>query len=169
MCHRICLLYWCMHFVTSRLDFCNSLYFNMQDKQLNKLQSVLNAAAKFLTGRRKFDSTTAALQQLHWLSVKERITFKICTIAYHLFHGTEFYPQYFSHILPCTPPAGARTRASYTPRLKCCPDFRPHLKSYGERSISFSAVRSFNSVPLSLRSVESYNLFKSGLKTHLYM
>ena len=36
-------------FVTSKIDFCNSLLFGLPKKQLDKLQSILNAAARITT------------------------------------------------------------------------------------------------------------------------
>jgi len=40
-------------FVTSKIDFCNSLLFGPPKKQLDKLQSILNAAARIATKTQK--------------------------------------------------------------------------------------------------------------------
>ena len=40
-------------FVTSRLDFCNSLFTGLTDKDLNKLQLIQNAAARLVTKTKK--------------------------------------------------------------------------------------------------------------------
>ena len=37
-------------FISSRLDYCNSLLFGVADQQLKRLQSVQNAAARLVTG-----------------------------------------------------------------------------------------------------------------------
>lgn len=42
-------------FVTSRLDYCNSLYCGLPQSSLSRLQIVQNAAARLLTGSRKRD------------------------------------------------------------------------------------------------------------------
>ena len=49
-----------------------------------KLQSVQNAAARIVAGLKKRDHITETLRDLHWLSVEERIVFKINLItSYH--------------------------------------------------------------------------------------
>ena len=42
-------------FVSSRLDYCNTLLFGVDDQQLKRLQSVQNAAARLVTGTRHSD------------------------------------------------------------------------------------------------------------------
>jgi len=56
-------------FVSSRLDYCNSLLCGIAGNLLQKLQSVQNAAARPIirTGRQKH--ITPVLQELHWLPV----------------------------------------------------------------------------------------------------
>lgn len=153
-------------FVTSRIDFCNSLYFGLPAHRLERLQSVLKATAKFLTGRKKYDSGSAALKELHWLSLKERISFKIATIAFHTYNQTMNYPLYFNQVEPHKSSCNMSTRSSLLPRLAC--SYRPRLKSCGHRSISYSAPTVFNSLPSDLRSVHAYETFKANLKTYLF-
>ena len=63
--------------ISSRLDYCNSLYVNNGKGNLNKLQKLQNSAAKLILSRRRRDSAAEALRELHWLNVETRITFKI--------------------------------------------------------------------------------------------
>ena len=52
-------------FISSRLDYCNSLLVGTADCVIRKLQGVQNAAARLITGTRKFDRITPNLRDLH--------------------------------------------------------------------------------------------------------
>ena len=54
----------------TRLDYYNALLSDYLDKALNKLQLVLNKAARIMTRTKKFDHITPVLASLHWLPVK---------------------------------------------------------------------------------------------------
>ena len=66
-------------FVCSRLDFCNSVMFGVHSYLLDRLQSILNAAARLILQINKFSSISSAIRdELHWLPVRSRIVFKQC-------------------------------------------------------------------------------------------
>ena len=60
-------------FVNSKLDFCNSLLHGLPKYEINKLQSVQNAAARVIACLSKFDHVSDTLKELHWLPVEQRI------------------------------------------------------------------------------------------------
>uniref|UniRef100_A0A669CA98 Reverse transcriptase domain-containing protein n=1 Tax=Oreochromis niloticus TaxID=8128 RepID=A0A669CA98_ORENI len=84
-------------FITSRLDYCNSLLIGVGQGTLSRLQLVQNAAARFLTGRRNFDHITPILASLHWLPTEFRIRFKVLLLVFKSLNGLA--PVYLSDLL----------------------------------------------------------------------
>jgi len=81
-------------FISSRLDYCNSLLASATSGLLTKLQSVQNTTARFVTMSRKFDHITPMLRDLHWLPIRRRMTFKVATLLDKCLHG--FAPPYLA-------------------------------------------------------------------------
>jgi hypothetical protein len=73
---------------------------------LDRMQSVLNAAARLVYGSRKFDHVTPLLRELHWLRVPERITFRLAVLAYRCQHGSA--PPYLADELHRVADVGSR-------------------------------------------------------------
>ena len=76
--------------------------------QLDRLQSVLNAAARLIYRRRKFDHVSPLLKELHWLRVPERITFRLAVLAYRCQHNMA--PRYLTAQLQQASNVGYRQR-----------------------------------------------------------
>ena len=74
-------------FITSTLDYCNSIYYNLPNKQLNKLQKIQNHSARIITKKRKYDHITPVLKSLHWLPIKQRIIFKVAILTFKTLNG----------------------------------------------------------------------------------
>ncbi len=62
-------------FVTSRLEYCNALLGGYSAHLINKLQMVQNAAARVLTGTRKYEHISTVLSTLHWLPIKHHLDY----------------------------------------------------------------------------------------------
>ena len=114
-------------------------------------------------GRKKrSEHVTPMLISLHWLPIKQRIEYKLATLAFRYFDGT--LPPYLSHCLSSYTPH--RSLRSSSDKLLCVP--RVNLKSAGARSFQYQAPCVWNSVPIQTRLSPSLTSFKSSLKTHLF-
>ena len=69
-------------FITSRLDYCNSMLYAIPDNLLNRLQLLQNSAARLVSLTRKHEHITPVLFPLHWLPIYQRIKFKILLLTY---------------------------------------------------------------------------------------
>ena len=69
--------------VLSRVDYCNSLYANAPATSTKRLQSLIKLAARVLSSRSRFDHITDfARDYLHWLPIRQRVEFKICSMVF---------------------------------------------------------------------------------------
>ena len=75
---------------------CNSLFIGLPNVVLKKIQSVLNRAARLIFNLPPRVPTTS-LNELHWLSLKVRIEFELCLIAFKALKFNQ--PSYIRELL----------------------------------------------------------------------
>ena len=80
--------------VSSRLDYCNSLFRSLSKFNLCKLQCIQNSAARIVSNTSRNTSITPVLKNLHWLPVEHRSVFKTATLVYKFLHTG--LPKYFA-------------------------------------------------------------------------
>ena len=68
--------------IVSKVDYCNSVLARIPGQWQDRLQSVLNAAARLVYSARRSERITPLLRELHWFRVPERVTFRLCVLAY---------------------------------------------------------------------------------------
>uniref|UniRef100_A0A671UVC7 Reverse transcriptase domain-containing protein n=1 Tax=Sparus aurata TaxID=8175 RepID=A0A671UVC7_SPAAU len=139
-------------FITSRLDYCNALYFGVSQSSLTRLQLVQNAAARLLTGARKRGHITPILASLHWLPVHFRVHFKILLFVFKSLNGLA--PPYLSELLHHYAPA--RCLRSADQLLLEVP--RSKRKLRGERAFSIAGPKLWNALPLHVRQAPSLSI-----------
>ena len=112
--------------------------------------------------RRDHLHITPVLIALHWLPVPWRITYKILVLTFRALHNLA--PEYIADmIVEYMPSRHLRSAGS---RLLRVP--RHNLEHYGRRGFSVTSPRLWNNLPDSLHHIDSFELFKSNLKTHLF-
>ena len=68
--------------VHSKLDYCNSLYYNLPKSQTNRLQVIQNSLARSVVKAPKLCHVAPILKSLHWLKINERIEYKLLSLTY---------------------------------------------------------------------------------------
>ena len=89
----------------------------------HSMQVIHNAAARLVTGARRYEYMTSVLHSLQWLPVQQWITFKTAVIMYKCLHGLA--PPYLSQYCIPTSSCGVRqhlwpadTRQLIVPRTR---------------------------------------------------
>ena len=73
---------------------------------IQRLQSVLNTAVRLVAGASRWDHVTRLLRDHHWLSVKQRIEYKLCMTVHRCLHGEA--PRYLADLITLSAAATAR-------------------------------------------------------------
>ena len=77
--------------VNSKLDYCNSLYFNLPETQINRLQHTQNSLARTVANTPKYSHITPVLKSLHWLKIEQRIQYKLISLTYKILTTSQLY------------------------------------------------------------------------------
>ena len=157
--------------IHSKLDYCNSLFLNLPKFELNRLQTILNTAARAITHTSKFSKITPVLKSLHWLKISERIHYKILSITYSVLQSNR--PSYLRNLLSVQNKINTRSSSAITLTRPS----NPSTLLVTNRSFTFTAPFLWNKLPTDMR-LPSYDdssslslsspVFHKRLKTHLF-
>ena len=102
---------------------------------IRPLQNVLNAAARLILHKRKYDRITATIRDLlHWLPVQQSIEYNMCVLVYKCLHQAA--PIHLSEL--CIPVATFAGRSHLRSAVKVClVTSYCRTKNYGQRSFSY--------------------------------
>ena len=128
-------------FISSRLDYCNSLLYGSLSYQLKKLPPVQNTIVGVIFQEAKYSHVMSLLRELHWLLVKILITFK-------LIHGQA--PYNLSELITIKQKSRNCLGFASSVTLNYCPI--KLLATLGDRSFSVAALRLWNALLESIRN-----------------
>ena len=110
-------------FVSSHLDYCNSLLAGLPNSHIAPLQRIQNTAARLVTRTKRTEHITPILQSLHWLPIQQRISFKILLLVFKIIH--KLAPAYLQELVSLrstsTSSSTRRLRSASTSHLQLCP------------------------------------------------
>ena len=134
-------------FVSSRVDYCNSLLYSLPAYQLNKLQRVQNAAARLIFLESKYCHVWHVL------------------LTYKAINGLA--PFYLQELISLKEACKYKLRSDCDELLLKPVKFKT-LTTLGDRSFAAAAPQLWNSWPYAIRSSPSVASFQKTLKTFLF-
>ena len=153
-------------FVSSRLDNLNGILCNSYEFLFDKLQKVQNQAARIVTRVKLCQRLpmTPILQELHWLPIRQRITYKICLLAFKCIQGEA--PKYLVDIIKLYKPNRPLRSES---QILIAENGHPNVGRYGMTAFSICTPKIWNNkLPEDVRNCENLDCFKRKLKTFLF-
>ena len=156
--------------VSSKLDYCNSLFRSLGVKDVHKLQCIQNSLARIVVNPACFKGIfhiTPVSKDLHWLPIKFRCIFKTLTLVHKFVHTG--LPHYFApHLRPYT--SARDTRRSDPSKLLL---YLPPLNKVSsptqlKHSFSYDGPNLWNELPDEIRLTASLSAFRTKLKTYLF-
>jgi len=101
--------------VHSKLDYCNSLYYNLPKSHITRLQQIQNSLARVVVKTPKSCHITSILHSLHWLKITERIEYKLLSLTYKVLTTTK--PPYLHNLISVQPPRNTHSSYHVIPSL----------------------------------------------------
>ena len=146
--------------ITSKLDYCNSIFCALPDCSLKSLSSVQKTAL-LLIGTKRYELITPVIPNLHWLPIRRRIMYNILVLTLKCLLGTA--PGYLVDLLQKR--HNKRTRDDdrnflVIPKVK--------RSTFAGRSFSFASATLWNRLPDDLSLTTDIDVFKKQLKSYIF-
>ena len=149
----------------SHLDYANSLLMGLPAKTIKIMQNIQNLAAKVILGKQKSDSSKECLKTLHWLPIKYRINYKVCTLVFKCLHAMA--PPYLIKLIKIKQQRRQGLRSGSINNILEVP--KTKRKTFASRAFSVYGPLTWNALPDSLQTTNNYDRFCKVLKTHLFL
>ena len=100
------------------------------------------------------DHVTATMMKLHWLRVRQRITYKLCCLMHGFVHGHA--PEYVVDMV--VPVSHLPGRSHLRSAQRCHFDIPRSRTAFGSRSFSTAAPLAWNELPADIRDITTTEL-----------
>ena len=151
--------------ISCRLDYCNSLLYNVPTHKTDRLQSLQNQWTRILTKSPRREQITPVYKNLHWLNIQDRITYKILMLTYTLYYNIA--PTYLCELISRRESSVNTRLGSDQHQLIMPPISKDYSKTFLERSFIYAAPCEWNKLSECIRT-STFDSFRKSVKIILF-
>ena len=148
--------------VISLLSYCSVIWNGTSSVNIREIQTIQNFAAKVASGHgKKYDHATPYINKMEWLKIENKIIYDICIFIHKILN--DHIPQRILILETLDQIRSLQTRQSnnlVVPRRRT---------AVADRAVSVRGPKLWNSLPEDIKESENFSVFKSKLKSHLYV
>lgn len=148
--------------VMSRMDYTSALLGGLPQIQLYRMQKLQNSAARLITKTKIRDHITPVMRKLHWLPVRSRIKYRLCSYMYKI--TKKLAPLYMRNdVQPYIPSRSLRSGKDKT-KLQ-----RVYGKTkFADFDYAVTGPKHWETLPADIRDSDTFSSFRRRLKTFLF-
>jgi exonuclease III len=136
--------------VLSKISYCNTIFSNVPNYLIRRLQKLQRASVSFILNRYCDDTDVIGL---HWLPVEESMALSIVKLAHKAVHNNENWPSYLKLKFNEVPQRILRANVTQTIQ-----------SNDPEGTFSHTAATHYNDLPCNIRRIEEYFTFCNEAK-----
>lgn len=148
----------CDSLILSHLGYCDTVFWPaLLQKDRDSLQKIQNSCLRFCFNLRKFDHISNKFKESNWLNLDERFKVHLACLIFKI--NITQLPQYLQSKL-------IKGSDIHTRPTRHCELFNvpKHNTAVFQRSFSFNAAKTYNSIPNELKNLSSVASFRRQVK-----
>ena len=151
--------------ISCRLDYCNSILYNVPKSKTDRLQRIQNQCARILTKSPRREHITPVLMKLHWLKIQDRIIYKMLMLTYKSYYNMA--PPYLCELIHKKESHVNTRLGTDHHQLIMPPISKDCSNTFLERSFIYAAPCEWNKLSEHIRT-SNFDCFRKSVKTMLF-
>lgn len=147
--------------VYPHIIYCLTVWGGCANTQKHRIQKVLNFGARIITGLKRSQHISPALNELGWLKVEQLLSERDLLVLYRILHSPESPEHLRAMAVPRSAVSDRATRGTHSMLLET-PRVRTEL---ARRSFPCRAIAAWNRLPPELRSHLSLRCFLTDIRS----
>ena len=151
--------------ISCRLDYCNSILYNVPRSKTDRLHRIQNQCACILTKSPRREHITPVLMKLHWLKIQDRIIYKMLMLTYKSYYNMA--PPYLCELINKKESHVNTRLGTDHHQLIMPPISKDCSNTFLERSFIYAAPCEWNKLSEHIRT-SNFDCFRKSVKTMLF-